>query len=117
MRAPQQVDREGRPWPGYLNRTVVVWPSMPFMDLEDVDASPDMALNQVALHPPALAVVAQLLETSVEDLRLSQCALRARYGQGDDAQDTGDQPYHVVGNQLQFVVLSSLFSLHASCPH
>jgi hypothetical protein len=82
---------------------------MPFMDLDDIDASPDMALNQVALHPPALAVMAQLLDTSVKDLRLSQCALRARYGQGDDAKDTGDQPYHVVGSTLQFHVLSSSF--------
>ena len=71
---------------------------MPFMHLTDIDASADMALNQVAVYPPALAVVSQLLDTSVEDLRLSQCALRARYGQidaNDGAQDAGDQPYHV----------------------
>eukprot|EP01043_Picozoa_sp_COSAG02_P088411 COSAG02_NODE_25533_length_656_cov_0.696589_2_plen_88_part_00 len=80
---------------------------MPFMHLDNLDDSPDMALNQVALHPPALAVMAQLLDTSVEDLRLSQCALRARYGQGDEAEDNGDQPYHVVGCLLQFSTLSS----------
>eukprot|EP01043_Picozoa_sp_COSAG02_P024568 COSAG02_NODE_1347_length_13138_cov_45.052535_2_plen_162_part_00 len=57
-------DSTGRPWPRYLHRTVVVWPSNPFMHLTDIDAAADMALNQVAVYPPALAVVAQLLDTT-----------------------------------------------------
>ena len=71
------------------------------MHLTDPAASPDMALNQVAIHEPALAVVAQLLSTAMPDLRLAQCALRSRYGPASaDAaatadEDTGDQAFHV----------------------
>ena len=98
----QPVDRKGRPWPGYLHRTAVVWPSMPFMHLEDPALSSDMALNHIALHPPVLSAVAQLLSTTVADLRLNQCAVRARYGPpvaspgaAAAVPDLGDQAFHV----------------------
>ena len=102
----QPVDREGRPWPGYLHRSAVVWPSMPFMSLEDPAASCDMALNKIAIHPPALAAVAQLMATTVDDLRLSQCALRARYGPQDPEHDPGDQAAHVDYGNNSLVVPS-----------
>ena len=34
---------------------------MPFMHLEDAEKSAEMALNQISLHPPMLAIAAQLM--------------------------------------------------------
>ena len=98
-------DRRGRLWPGHIHRSHVRWPAMPFMHLEDAEKSAEMALNQISLHPPMLAIAAQLMETTPSDLRLSQSVLRARYGPPVDADgpgsaagfenDRGDQAFHV----------------------
>ena len=99
------IDRKGRLWPAYIHRSLVRWPAMPFMHLENHGRSADMALNQISLHPPVLAVAAQLMDTTPADLRLSQSVLRARYGPAADAaakggaggfeNDRGDQQFHV----------------------
>ena len=82
-------DRRGRLWPGHIHRSHVRWPAMPFMHLEDAEKSAEMALNQISLHPPMLAIAAQLMETVPSDLRLSQSVLRARYGPPVDADGPG----------------------------
>ena len=102
---PRAVDREGTPWPNYIHRSNVVWPALPFMHLKDPALSPDMALNHIPLWPRMLGIAAQLMSTTEEDLRLSQCVLRARYGPalGEEPgaaaaksnADRGDQDLHV----------------------
>lgn len=53
--------------------------------------------NQVTLHPRLLAAVAQLLKTTVMDIRLTQSDLWPKYGreQSDKAYDNNDQRIHV----------------------
>jgi hypothetical protein len=121
---PRAVDRRGRPWPSYVHRSNVVWPALPFMHLEDQALSPDMALNHIPLWPRMLAIAAQLMSTTEEDLRLSQCVLRARYGpplaeieHGDSDSvrhagafetDQGDQQLHVDYGNNSLVVPTRL---------
>jgi len=55
------------------------------------------AFNAVTLHPALLASVAQLLDTAVADLRLTQSDLWPKYGQtgAPGARDNDDQRMHV----------------------
>ena len=87
-------DAQGRLWPNYVNTS----PSsarqvaMPFFDLDDVAASPDLAINQIALHSRILSIAAQLLGTTCDDLRCDLNVLRCRYGVGPE---DGNQDMHV----------------------
>ena len=87
-------DAQGRLWPGYVNTapSSARQVSMPFFDLDDLAASPDLAVNQIALHSRILSVAAQLLGTTYDDLRCDLNVLRCRYGVG--AAD-GNQDMHV----------------------
>lgn len=75
------------------------------------EASPDLALNQMTIHPRVLSAVAQLLAVTPGDLRLSQSHVIARYGHvirrpGDERDGTifGDQDIHVdYGNNTLMV--------------
>ena len=55
------------------------------------------AFNDLVLHPRLLAAMAQLLDCRVEDLRLTQADLWAKYGHETrhDKQDNDDQRIHV----------------------
>lgn len=87
-------DAQGRLWPNYVNTapSSARQVAMPFFDLDDVNASPDLAINQVALHSRILRIAAQLLGTTQDDLRCDLNVLRCRYGVG--AED-GNQDMHV----------------------
>ena len=75
------------------------------------EAAPDVALNHMTVHPRALAAVAQLMEVTVLDLRLSQSHLIAKYGhhinrpgEARDGTIAGDQDIHVdYGNNTLMV--------------
>ena len=56
------------------------------------------ALNEITLHPRLLGAVAQLLDTNVTNLRLSQSDVWAKYGRPDGVRnryDNSDQRIHV----------------------
>lgn len=75
------------------------------------DGAPDAALNQMTIHPRALAAVAQLIRARPRDLRLSQSHVIAKYGKlinrpGHPNHGTveGDQDIHVdYGNNTLLV--------------
>ena len=75
------------------------------------DRGPDAAANQMTIHPRALTLVAQLMNTEEMNLRLSQSHIIAKYGaQIDKPGDpnhghiTGDQELHVdYGNNTLLV--------------
>ena len=89
-------DAQGRLWPSYVNTapSSARQVSMPFFDLDDVATSPDLAINQIALHSRILSIAAQLLGTTHDDLRCDLNVLRCRYGVAGDAAD-GNQDMHV----------------------
>ena len=93
-------DAQGRLWPNYVNTS----PSsarqvaMPFFSLDDVAASPDLAINQIALHSRILSIAAQLLGTTCDDLRCDLNVLRCRYGVGPE---DGNQDMHVGARRPQ----------------
>ena len=101
--AVQAKDRRGRPWPGYVqvapSRSRFV--AMPFFDLEDFSQSPDMALNEIGVHPRVLSLAAQVLGAESGDVRSDQNVLRARYGPTartpaeSEGEAVGDQDLHV----------------------
>lgn len=96
-------DARGRLWPG----TVQTAPSslrqiqMPFVDLDDLEASADLALNYISVHPRMLSVASQLLRTVESDLRCDLNVLRCRYGVGSA---DGNQDMHVDYGNLNLVV-------------
>ena len=87
-------DSQGRLWPNHVNTS----PSsarqvaMPFFDLDDVAGSPDLAINQIALHSRILSIASQLLDTTEDDLRCDLNVIRCRYGVG---LEDGNQDMHV----------------------
>eukprot|EP01051_Picozoa_sp_SAG22_P003262 SAG22_NODE_156_length_16999_cov_8.168047_5_plen_387_part_00 len=110
-------DAEGRLWPTYVNTapSSARQVAMPFFDLDDKQASPDLALNQIGLHPRMLGVAAQLLAAEQSDLRCDLNVLRARYGPSAQAgrtkyqhvvagTDDGNQEMHVDYGNLSLVV-------------
>jgi hypothetical protein len=72
--------------------------------------APDAILNHMTIHPRALAAVAQLMDTALLDIRLSQSHVIAKFGtpmHPDDPEDErimGDQDIHVdYGNNTLMV--------------
>jgi hypothetical protein len=67
------------------------------------EASPEMAVNALPVCPRVLCVVAQLLETSQNQVRLSQCHVSIKHGRPNEAHDdrrgslqlAGDQDHHL----------------------
>ena len=74
-------DRAGRPWGNRFERSNNSWVAMPYFHPEDGHGgSAGMALNEIALHPRALAAAAQLMRTAIADVRVSQDVVRPRWG-------------------------------------
>ena len=107
-------DAQGRLWPNYVNTS----PSsarqvaMPFFDLDDVAASPDLAINQIALHSRILSIAAQLLGTTCDDLRCDLNVLRCRYGVGPE---DGNQDMHVGARHLVGCCVPACLYLPVAC--
>jgi hypothetical protein len=104
----------GKLWPSHVQTapSSARQVAMPFFDLDDVEASPDLAINEISLHPRMLSIASQLLGTDEPDLRCDLNVLRCRYGvaakPNETYQNTSGRSASLDGNQDMHVDYGNL---------